>query len=359
MELPLPSREDLGPRGRRTWDVLRAIVHEFRVENIPFMAGSIAYHAFVSMLPLLVLLLFAVSSIADASLTERVLTAVEIVLTPQGRDLVESAVTTGDPSRGVSLLGGLVLLWTTLRIFRGFDKAFSDVYESADRNTILDQIGDGIVVLLTVAGAIVLSGIARSVVQFDASLPGQFVETALVVVGLTLALFPMFYLFPDTDVSVKGVLPGTVLAAGGITVLESLFRLYVQFGGPSRSYGILGAILVLLTWLYLIGLAILLGAVVNAVLTNRSEDVDIAPVIGDWRPGIGTTFGPAAWGNPEREVVATRIETLAERVDHASEEETPLIVSVGNDRIRFPPPETVRTDTDREDDDGVGIELRW
>lgn len=382
MDRTLPSREDLGPRSRRAWDVLRAIVHEVRVENLPFMAGSIAYHAFVSMLPLLVLLVFAVSSVADATLSDRVLAVVGVVLTPSGRELIVEAVTSGTSSRGISLLGGGLLLWATLRIFRGLDQAFSDVYESEGRNTLLDQIGDALVVLVTVAGTVVAAGIGRSVLRFGSGPLGATLETAVVIVGLAASLFPMFYLFPDTDLDVRGVIPGTVLAAVGITALESLFRVYLELGGPSRSYGVLGAILVLLTWLYLVGFVVLLGAAVNAVLTNRSEDVDIEPVIGDWRPGIGTTFGAPRWDEGTADVVATRIGTVAE----AASGDDPVVVSVAGREVRFPPPASVRTDVDGDDppaeagavdrdEDGergeqegegtdevegtVGIEFRW
>jgi membrane protein len=355
MDSPLPSGDTLGPRSRRAWSVLRAIVHEVRVENLPFMAGSIAYHAFVSLLPLLVLLVFAVSSLADATLTDRILTVVEVVVTPSGRGLVKDAIAAENPSRGVSLFGGAVLLWTTLRIFRGLDQAFSDLYESRPRNKILDQFGDGLVVLVAVAGAVIAAGIVRSVVRFGPGLVGSVFQTAFVVLGLSLALFPMFYLFPDVDVSVREVLPGAVFAAGGITVLESLFRLYVEVGGTARSYGILGGILVLLTWLYLVGLTVLMGAAVNAVLTNRSENVNIEPVIGDWRPGIGTTFGPSAWETQELDLVSRRIGTIAEAVNA----DDPVVVSIGDRKVRLPPPDVVREDTDPGTDGSVGVEFRW
>lgn len=41
------------PTARRGEELLRAIVHEAQVEKLIFMAGSIAYHAFLSILPLL------------------------------------------------------------------------------------------------------------------------------------------------------------------------------------------------------------------------------------------------------------------------------------------------------------------
>ena len=47
----------MNDRAGRLAEVVRAVVHEARVERITFMAGSIAYHAFLSILPLLLLVL--------------------------------------------------------------------------------------------------------------------------------------------------------------------------------------------------------------------------------------------------------------------------------------------------------------
>lgn len=63
---------------------------------------------------------------------------------------------TANATVGVSVFGGVLLVWGTLRIFRGLDTAFSDIYESGGENDLPDQILDGLVVLLTVVvGAVV------------------------------------------------------------------------------------------------------------------------------------------------------------------------------------------------------------
>ncbi|EMA54212.1 hypothetical protein C450_06762, partial [Halococcus salifodinae DSM 8989] len=59
---PLTKRIDES-RFDRPISIVRAIVHELRTEKVTFMAGSIAYHAFVSMLPLLVLVLTIISTV--------------------------------------------------------------------------------------------------------------------------------------------------------------------------------------------------------------------------------------------------------------------------------------------------------
>jgi len=64
------------------------------------------------------------------------------------------------------------------------------------------------------------------------------------------------------------VIPGVLVAAVGWTILQVGFQLYVTFGSQSDVYGTLGAVLLVLTWLYLAGLLLLVGVSVNVVLAE-------------------------------------------------------------------------------------------
>jgi membrane protein len=155
--------------------------------------------------------------------------------------------------------------------------------------------------------------------------------------------------FPDSDVTVTEVLPGTVLAAVGLTVFERLFRLYVEFSARSPSQSVVASILVLLTWLYVSGLVILIGAAVNAVLSNRSQDVEIDPVVGDYESDAES---------PDR----TQLLDDIARLDRLLGEAETVSVVVDGQEVTLPPPNTVESDTGSGPfglDDAVGIELRW
>lgn len=259
--------------------VLRAVVHELRAEKVTFMAGSIAYHAFVSMLPLLVLVLTIISTVGDRSLESAFISFAGTVLTPStGGVLIEQLETAGT-STGFSILGLAVLLWGTLRIFRGLDTAFSDIYETESANSLGDQFTDGIVVFLTFGLALVAGWSINSILStVEPGLIAVITRPVVLVIGLVVTFLPMYYIFPDTDVTVREILPGLCVTAIGLTAFESVFRFYTQFKSPESS--VLAGVLVLLTWLYFSGLVILIGVAVNAVLSNRSTDVDIDPVVG-------------------------------------------------------------------------------
>jgi membrane protein len=273
----VPSRD-------RVVTLARAIVHEVRAENLTFMAGSIAYHAFLSLLPILVLVLAAISTFGDQSLVDAFLRLTQSVLTRGAGEVIVDELSATRGSLSASIVGGAVLIWGTLRIFRGLDQAFSDIYESEAENTFVDQVGDGVVVLGTFAVAILGGVIVNSVFPATGDPLLSVVRRLLFVGGLILTFLPMFYIFPDEDdVTVREVLPGVVLAAVGLTLFESVFQLYLAYRNPDEA-GVVTGIVLLLTWLYFSGLVILLGAVVNAVLANRSADVNVDPVFGGVTP---------------------------------------------------------------------------
>ncbi|MFC5365598.1 YihY/virulence factor BrkB family protein [Salinirubrum litoreum] len=272
----LPTRD-------RVVTLARAIVHEVRAENLTFMAGSIAYHAFLSLLPILVLVLAAISTFGDQSLVDAFLRLTQSVLTRGAGEVIVDELSATRGSLSASIIGGAVLIWGTLRIFRGLDQAFSDIYESEAENTFLDQVGDGVVVLGTFAVAILGGVVVNSVFPATGDPLLSLVRRLLFVGGLVVTFLPMYYIFPDSDVTVREIVPGVVLAAVGLTLFESVFQFYLSYRNPDEA-GVVTGIVLLLTWLYFSGLVILLGAVVNAVLANRSADVNVDPVFGGVTP---------------------------------------------------------------------------
>jgi membrane protein len=334
----------------RTETILRAILHEVRTEKLTFLAGSIAYHAFVSILPLLLLVLTVVERTQNLTLRTSVLRIMEAVLTRQASDVLQRGLADADTS--VSIIGVVFLVWGALRIFRGLDTAFSDIYETEAANTFLDQLGDGLLLLVTVALAIIAVSVSRNALASVVGGPlAPVLRTTVTVAGLFVVLSPMYYVFPDTDVSVAEIVPGTTFAAIGLTVAHFLFTTF-KAGGTGGN--LIASILVLLTWLYITSLVILLGVSINAVLSNRSADVDIAPVFG----GVA-----AASGHDDVRVERSRL--LADLDDVVAAFDDPgdeITLLVDGKRITVPRPERATVDRSSEvfsSADSVGLRLTW
>lgn len=321
-------------RVKRTRGLLRALLYEVRAENLTFMAGSLAYHAFVSLLPLLLLALAVVSTVGDATLETGLIELARRTLTPGVSELLTAELQQARTSASLSVAGGVFLLWGTLRIFRGLDTAFSVIYQSESQNTFSDQLLDGLVVLVALVvavGAVVT--VETAVARVSSGTFGWAARRLVIFVGLTLAFLPMYYVFPDQPgMRVAEVLPGAVVATAGLTLLEALLGLYVTFSSSSPRRSVIVAFLVFLTLLYLANLVILLGAAVNVVTSNRTTEVNVRPLVAGLPETTPRTLERA-------ELVAT-LERVETRLDGSSS----LAVDEGEDAVVLTGPDIVTVD---------------
>ena len=71
---------------------------------------------------------------------------------------------------------------------------------------------------------------------------------------LILAIALVYYLTPDVEQNWKWISPGAVIAIPGWIVMSLAFSFYINnFGSYNKTYGSIGAVIVLLLWLYLSG----------------------------------------------------------------------------------------------------------
>ena len=110
---------------------------------------------------------------------------------------------------------------------------------------------------------------------------------ALAVVLLAFAL--VYYFAPNVkDVRWQWITPGSVLGLALWLFASFMFRTYLSFFDTySTAYGSLGAVMVLLLWLYLTGMAILIGGEMNAVIEDAAARAGVpdAKERGEKRPG--------------------------------------------------------------------------
>jgi len=257
---------------------VREIATRTSEENVTFLAAGVAYYAFVSLLPAAVLALVIAVTVGGQQLAAAVVDASAEVLTDSGQELLVAALVDGPGQGSVTLISLPLTLWGALKVLRGLDIAFSQVYGVDGTSGIVDQVRDSLVVAASIGGSIgamALLGAVVAVVDVGAV---TVVANVLALPALLSAAFlPMYYVFPDTGVTVRDVLPGAVFAGVGWTVLQVAFQVYVEFaggggGGEGTVYGVLGAVLLFVTFLYFGATLVLVGAVVNVVLGDSGRE---------------------------------------------------------------------------------------
>ncbi|MEM4781523.1 MAG: YhjD/YihY/BrkB family envelope integrity protein [Halalkalicoccus sp.] len=256
-------------------EIGRAVVEEVQENEATFLAASIAYYAFVSLIPLLAFVFIAASVIGGQELANQIVAQSGEYLAPSGQEALDQAITAESGRGGAGIASAVVLLWSALKLFRGLDTAFSLVYDAGLDKSIVGQIINAVIVFGAIfVAAVGMVGLGTVLVVLP-DVPFGFFTPLLLLAALSLVFLPMYYFLPDVEsISIKQALPGAVLAAAGWALLHTGFGIYASNAGQYEAYGAIGGILLLLTWLYIGGVVIILGAVLNYVLMERNNDID-------------------------------------------------------------------------------------
>ncbi|EMA59360.1 YihY/virulence factor BrkB family protein [Halorubrum lipolyticum] len=268
---PVETVRSLVALGRSTVAFGRSVFVLGRESELSFLAGSIAFFAFFSVVPALVLAVAVGSAVGGERFAAGVLALFEAYLSTEGTAVVSAALTDQSGIAGATAVGTLALAWSALKVFRAIDLAFDRIYGSETVTPLGRQLLNATAVMTTIGIGIVLLVSAQLVLGLPAVervLPSRAVGIAVLFGGLLVALLPVYYVLPPRRVSLREVLPGTVAAVVGLVVLETLFHLYSTVAGQYRAYGFLGIVLLFLLWLYFGALALLFGAVVNVAVES-------------------------------------------------------------------------------------------
>lgn len=247
-----------------------AIVHVLRDRQLTLAAAGVAYHAFNALLPVLVL------AVLGASRSDLVADATTILGNRTGAGgtevaVVASAIRDSEGFWQLATLAGGVATWSAFQLGRAIASVFAVVYGDP-HHSLLGRAADVVVVFLTwvvaLAFALVLSvllGAVQPVLAIAIAWP------VVLFVGLLAAFLPLYLVFPP-NVSLRETLPGAALAAGVWTVSGLVLSAYASQAQSVQFFGVVGVVLLVLTWLYLGSLALVAGAATNAVLTGRLAD---------------------------------------------------------------------------------------
>jgi membrane protein len=131
-------------------------------------------------------------------------------------------------------------------------------------------------------GALVLATFGPEIggyVRRLTGMPGFFLSFwgalswALAFLAVTLALAFLYYLAPNADLPFKWITPGGFTATVLMLASGVALKLYVaNIARYDQVYGQLGAVVVLMLWLYITGLTVLIGVEMNAVLARIAEE---------------------------------------------------------------------------------------
>lgn len=249
-------------------------------------SAQLAYYFFFALFPGLIFFsaLLALFSSPGTNLQQHLIQFAGGAVPPQAYSLVINTFTQTTHGGGKLTFGALAALWSaTVGMAAACDtlNAVHDVKESRPywkvRAVALGLTIVTIVLLLCATGVLVAgdamirlsgTGLMHGVIYWLIKV-GQWV----VAFSLVALVFAITYFFaPDVkERKWHWITPGAVLGILLWICATVGLRIYLHFSHSfSNMYGSLGAVIILLTWFYIGGFAMLTGAEVNAAVENKA-----------------------------------------------------------------------------------------
>jgi membrane protein len=242
-------------------------------------AAVVGFYGMLSLVPLLG---FALALGAAAGVGAQVETISAQLLPPEAEAIVRDQVRKiqQDHPAGLLSLSLVLLLWSASSLFVAVMDTMNASYGVRDTRPWWKRRLMAIV--LTVVEVVLVLGASASIAAWPAvaswlHLGGAARAAAtavqwLVVLVALLAAFALAYFFgPQVEQEWEWITPGSTLGVLTLVAASLGFRLYLYFGPSySAAYGALASVVVMLLWLYLAGLALLVGAEVNCVIEHAA-----------------------------------------------------------------------------------------
>lgn len=262
--------------------------HEIQDDNVYNGAAALAYFLTLAIFPAVIFLLTLLPYLPIPHLDSAIFDLLQQAMPKKTADVFLDVVRNimSEKKGGLLSFGLLATIWAasngTYAIMQQLNITY-DVKEGRSflktrLTAVLLTLGLG-VLMLGAFGLIVLGGeiqkwLEGAVGGSEALLVAFAVFRWAVVAAAILLAFALTYYFgPDVEQRFRFITPGSI--AGAVTFIAATLglRLYVtNFSNYDAMYGSLGAVVVLMLWLYLTGLVLLLGSEVNALFEHYSPE---------------------------------------------------------------------------------------
>jgi YihY family inner membrane protein len=249
-----------------------AVVRKYLEDRGSSLAALIAYYAFFSVFPLLLVFVSVLGFLLedDPALRDDIVDSALAQLPIVGAQLGDELqpLTGNGVALAVGLVGALYAgLGVTLALSRAFD-AISDVPRLEQRNGLRARVRG--LLVLSVLGAVLVaaSGLAGLAARGRTGPTVQ--ELGALAISLTVnavVLLAAFALLTARARPLRDLLPGVALAAAGMLVLQSAGAWYLQYTvtRASDTYGTFAFVIGLLSWFLLLANLVVFAAEVNIV----------------------------------------------------------------------------------------------
>jgi len=289
---PLGSLWDL--KGTSVWKIARRTFKSFLADNLLGRAAELGFYFLFALFPTLVSAssMLGLAARSAAQIYNTLLSYLSVVIPPSAMGIVLDTFnqTTAASSKGKITFGLAAAIWSASVGFSAIQDTLNLVYKVPETRpywkarlsaigvtTLLSVLVTGL--LAAMLGGDVLAHLAdQKIYHHWLALIAIFFSRLtgwIVAAGLLALIFAVIYFFaPDVKSSRWHWLsPGAAIGIVAWLLASLGLRIYLHFfNNYSVTYGSLGAVIILLTWFYISGLMLLLGAEVNSEIEAAAAE---------------------------------------------------------------------------------------
>ncbi len=258
-------------------------------DNVSLISAGVAFYGFLALVPVIAASVLIYGLAADPATVAKNMNSLTSIMPADAAKLVgeqmASAVHTSGSKKGVGLVIALaVALFSARSGATAVVTALNVAYEEEEKRgfiklNLLALAITGAAVLLAILAAVAIASMAK----LEALLPNANVViltigrvlSYLILAAVGAAAVATLYRYGPSREKAKWtwLTPGSIFSAVFWILLTLGFGFYVsKFGNYNATYGSLGAIVVMLTWLYLSSYVLLFGAELNAELEQQTAE---------------------------------------------------------------------------------------
>lgn len=259
---------------------LRDFIDRAAVDDISGLGAQMSYYFILSFFPFLIFLIALLSYTNITS--EDFITSLSDYLPPDIFEIVLGSIkdTVSSTNKAILSVGAFSAIWVASNAIEVLLKGINRAYDWKETRpfwkikllAIFFTIALSLVYVFSLI-TIVFGGLIAKKLNLFFELSEyllnvwHFVRYSVPIITLFVVFLIIYYYMPSTKISLKKIVPGAIFSTLAWMSISHLFSIYISnFGSVAEAYGSLGGIIILLIWIYWCGLAIMLGAEINATL---------------------------------------------------------------------------------------------
>ena len=260
---------------------------KIRDDDIFALAAQLAYYLILSFFPFLIFLLTLIGFSNLDSM--EVLGALRAMLPTSAFELIYSVIIEVIEKQNTGLLGAslLLVIWSASSAFRAVIKGINKAYGLNENRSFIKRAFIAIICTFALAFVILLTlvmlvfgGLIGDLLASYLPFPTvvyrvwNFLRYVLVVFMMILIFASIYRYTPSKMLRWREVIPGAIACTIGWLVVSLGFSFYINnFSNYSKIYGGLGAVIILITWLYLTSIILIIGGEINSLIVIRKTNL--------------------------------------------------------------------------------------